>query len=1192
MPPSNSNWVSLGSKRTANDPIQTEVIVGGVSVAIEWPEGTIRSYEGSEEDYETEMLASYGYIRNTEGEDGEEVDAYVGKKLGSEHAYKITQLDHDTGEMDEYKFMLGFNDIKDAEKMYKKHMPDKMFGEIIEVPWEEFISTLPASALEHRGELWNGDSTMASKIDEYVKNFFPSMEVLEGDFKARYAVLSNITDMDIHLELEILGHSINSIKGGNNKEVLGVLEHWRDKLNIEKGKRIESGKWSVSLVAAVSDSNKGTGPWGDFGTKALRVIEPDRGEFAVQIRDHNLEYHTIRENMNVRQVDQLFVAMGLKFKSRAASKIKALAVAAENGEETPEVMKGDYETVAYIDRRGVMPDEPDPDFPIEGSEHHWAYVPDEGPTCRQCHMFFYDENGVGRCTNVEGQIAPLGSCDIYTAGPNADPKMDNPYKLPKMNVTYVVNGNDGFTCKRCTAFEANDPENPEGPGTCKILKPPVEGNGCCIAWNNPKAVYVIDGGTSIEMEVAKNDKTGTMVESARNNHGIRWFDLGLEQRKDEARKEENTLKVQSQKSELDPSAQTPTESVEHPGTEEDDARLDEGKQVKPEGKETSASLKFEVADDPASGLVIIFDEDGRALTGAITIGDATRRLGNIKGAIITWPKDVVTVGAVGEPEAAKENIMQLRKQSSAIRGEGKVIAIKDIGNLFSDIELIPKGTKGRVLHDDIHAMGMKHEEGECRVAFDLDGKLVEAMVVMGQDIRKAPVTASRVRAQGEFKEGDRVSYPGGNWPHFEAFEGNIITLEDMGDQVSATIKVDAPDQPELHGKTPQLWTTEITKVGSKRKIAEKFKIGDRVATTKDSRTGVITHLPAEGGQSVYTFVMNDGSDTWELEKNLVRAGSKRQAQSDLGVGDQVRTWDGVEGKLIEMLPEDSDGRKLALFESPGYGGAFQVYLDSVTKIAAMRSRALDEIENQMIDIWNSLDFNEQISLKGLSTSQLFDEVRKAHMGGTPIEQAMHELIEQNKFSRKASYEDDPAERELANKLSMEYYGKPFEQLEDDGEEQDMIMGLVSKEMGIGASRKTASKKTTASRKTAEVLMVGDKVQEPGGDRVGEVVDVKNNGNFVQVNYTAPGDLGEGIASQTEIYLSMTSPSVDELVKVGALKKTSNIQDVVIGDDVRDKASNMEGSVVRAEGDDITVDWEDGSTETISVDKYTQELELV
>ena len=748
-------------------------------------------------------------------------------------------------------------------------------------------------------------------------------------------------------------------------------------------------------------------------------------------------------------------------------------------------------------------------------------------------------------------------------------------------------------------------------------------------------------------------------------------------------------------------------------------------------------MKFEVADDPASGLVIIFDESGRALTGAIHIGEATRRLGNIKGAVVAWPKDVVTAGGVGDPVDAKKNIMQLRSQASAIRGQGEVIAIKDIGNLFGDMEVIPKGTKGRVLHDDIHAMGMKHDEGECRVAFELNGNLVEALVVIGKDVKKVPVTASRVKAEGEFNVGDRVSYPGGNWPHFEAFEGTIIDLEDhpalegiSEAQTSATVQVDAPDNEALHGKTPKLWTTEITRVGSRhtamlnmgdrvkdsqtgeegeivtvdfnvaaggerpnkpvgyevdlgggnfkfyaegfaqdyfkgepsasqlvmasRKTSGKFKIGDRVEAA-DGRVGVVKGV-TEGNPSVYAFTQDDGSETWELENNLVRAGSKRQAnftkgdtvslkdnpdtrfvvvnveadgsvqvqqqsdvavsgsedfvtlspeslqpvmsskrnaqselnigdivedsrnpdegrgevindnymdtyvqvefstpdgsiietypfdqaktdlrrvasrqqaQGDLNIGDQVRTWDGVEGKLIEMLPDDSDGRKLALFESPGYGGAFQVYLDSVTKIAAMRSRALDEIENQMIDVWNGLDFNEQISLKGISTSQLFDEVRKAHMSGTPIEQAMHELIEQNKFSREASYEDDPAERELANKISMEYYGKPFDQLEDDGEEQDMIMLEVGKQLSGIASRKTASKK-----KTAEVLMVGDKVQEPGGDRVGEVVDVKNNGNFVQVNYTAPGDLGEGIASQTEIYLSMTSPSVDELVKVG------------------------------------------------------------
>lgn len=177
------------------------------------------------------------------------------------------------------------------------------------------------------------------------------------------------------------------------------------------------------------------------------------------------------------------------------------------GQDTPEgVMKGDYELVGYIDGRGVTPKEKDPNFPIKGTDHHWAYDPDEGPTCRQCHMYYLDEGGVGRCTNVAGEIHPMGSCDIYTAGPDAEPEMDNPYKLPKMNVTYVINGTEGFTCKRCTAFVPDKPNKPEGPGRCKVLEPPVEGNGCCFAWNNPDATYVVEAGTKIEEEEPEGEE--------------------------------------------------------------------------------------------------------------------------------------------------------------------------------------------------------------------------------------------------------------------------------------------------------------------------------------------------------------------------------------------------------------------------------------------------------------------------------------------------------------------------------------------------------------------------------------------------------------------------------------------------------------------------------------------------------------
>lgn len=208
------------------------------------------------------------------------------------------------------------------------------------------------------------------------------------------------------------------------------------------------------------------------------------------------------------RLEMLKIAAG----SRPALQILMSKIAAEvPGDTPPDVMKGDYSTVAYIDKRGVMPDEPDPNFPIKGTPHHWAYDPEEGPTCRQCHMFYYDKNGVGRCTNVAGVILAMGSCDVYEAGPKLSAeegkKMSNPFLVPKSLVKYVYNTTgEGYTCKRCRAFVAKNKANISGAGRCKVLKPGVEGNGCCILFNNPTTKYIFESDAPVLVEPKEGGK--------------------------------------------------------------------------------------------------------------------------------------------------------------------------------------------------------------------------------------------------------------------------------------------------------------------------------------------------------------------------------------------------------------------------------------------------------------------------------------------------------------------------------------------------------------------------------------------------------------------------------------------------------------------------------------------------------------
>ena len=110
-------------------------------IAIENRKGSVRS--GTDPDgkeWSVKMPFDYGYIKRTNGADGDAVDVFVGPDKKSERIFTINQTD-DKGKFDEHKVMMGFTDKKDAEKGYLSAY-DKGWNQyekkIIEMSIEEF----------------------------------------------------------------------------------------------------------------------------------------------------------------------------------------------------------------------------------------------------------------------------------------------------------------------------------------------------------------------------------------------------------------------------------------------------------------------------------------------------------------------------------------------------------------------------------------------------------------------------------------------------------------------------------------------------------------------------------------------------------------------------------------------------------------------------------------------------------------------------------------------------------------------------------------------------------------------------------------------------------------------------------------------------------------------------------------------
>lgn len=132
----------------------------GLDIALENPKGSTRS--GTDPDgkaWQSTMAHDYGYIKRTQGADGDHVDVFIGDKPDSETVYVVDQVDPKTGKFDEHKVMMGFSDEQAAREGYLGNYEAgwKGLGAIKAMPVESFkrwvkegdttkaVSDLPAS---------------------------------------------------------------------------------------------------------------------------------------------------------------------------------------------------------------------------------------------------------------------------------------------------------------------------------------------------------------------------------------------------------------------------------------------------------------------------------------------------------------------------------------------------------------------------------------------------------------------------------------------------------------------------------------------------------------------------------------------------------------------------------------------------------------------------------------------------------------------------------------------------------------------------------------------------------------------------------------------------------------------------------------------------------------------------------------
>ena len=97
------------------------VRIGQFDITVENPKGSVRrGTDASGKEWEQTMQNTYGYIRGTEGVDGDHIDVFLTNDIdgwSGRRVYVVDQYNED-GTFDEHKVMLGFNDEAEAQDAY------------------------------------------------------------------------------------------------------------------------------------------------------------------------------------------------------------------------------------------------------------------------------------------------------------------------------------------------------------------------------------------------------------------------------------------------------------------------------------------------------------------------------------------------------------------------------------------------------------------------------------------------------------------------------------------------------------------------------------------------------------------------------------------------------------------------------------------------------------------------------------------------------------------------------------------------------------------------------------------------------------------------------------------------------------------------------------------------------------------
>lgn len=132
------------------DPAAAMKYLHDLDVVIENKKGSIRTGVENGVQWSAELPTDYGYIRRTIGDDGDQVDCFIGPQRESTRVWIIRQQHPVTHEHDEDKCMLGYTAMAAAVRDYVAAYTDGLgwerIGDVLEMPMADFKAWLGTKA--------------------------------------------------------------------------------------------------------------------------------------------------------------------------------------------------------------------------------------------------------------------------------------------------------------------------------------------------------------------------------------------------------------------------------------------------------------------------------------------------------------------------------------------------------------------------------------------------------------------------------------------------------------------------------------------------------------------------------------------------------------------------------------------------------------------------------------------------------------------------------------------------------------------------------------------------------------------------------------------------------------------------------------------------------------------------------------